>query len=385
MATAAARSPEGWPDIQFHLGLGSGIEAGVARLKNAGITVNSAFVRPRSRGTVRLASADIAAMPLIDPNYFAEPEDRRMALAGLRLAREILRQPALKPFILAERQPGPDRDTDEALLDYAYKSCKTDHHPIGTCAMGSDAAAVVGPDLQAARDRGPPGLRFRGPAGHPLLQHQRAGDHAGREGGRSYPRRPAAGPRRAPAGSGTMTKIILLNGVGSVGKSSIAKALQTITTETFLHVSMDAFMDMMPAASFEHPDGVTFETIQEDGKPSVVIRTGPVAERVFRGMRHAVAAMAAQGNNMILDEVLLEGEKREYPALLAPFELHLVGVFAPLEVLEARERERGDRMIGLARWQYERVHRDMTYELEIDTSSATPMECAELIKRRFGL
>ena len=53
-----------------------------------------------------------------------------------------------------------------------------------------------------------------------------------------------------------MTKIILLNGVGSVGKSSIAKALQTITTETFLHISMDAFMDMMPAACFEHPDGV---------------------------------------------------------------------------------------------------------------------------------
>ena len=180
-------------------------------------------------------------------------------------------------------------------------------------------------------------------------------------------------------------RIILLNGVGSVGKSSIARALQTITTETFLHVSMDAFMDMMPAASFEHPDGVTFETIEEDGKPSVIIRTGHVAARVFRGMRHAVAAMAAQGNNMILDEVLLEGEKREYPELLAPFELHLVGVFAPLEVIEARERERGDRMIGLARWQYERVHKDMTYELEIETSSATPMECAELIKRRFCL
>jgi chloramphenicol 3-O phosphotransferase len=182
-----------------------------------------------------------------------------------------------------------------------------------------------------------------------------------------------------------MTKIILLNGVGSVGKTSIAKALQTITTETFLHVSMDGFMDMMPPASFEHPDGVTFETIEEDGHPSVVIHTGPVAERVFRGMRHAVAAMAAEGNNLIVDDVLLEGEKQEYPALLAPFELHLVGVFAPLAVLEARERARGDRMIGLARWQYERVHRDMTYELEIDASSATPMECAELIKRRFGL
>jgi Choline dehydrogenase and related flavoproteins len=89
-----------------------------------------------------------------------------MALAGLRLAREILRQPALKPFILAERQPGPASVTDEALLDYAYKSCKTDHHPIGTCAMGSDAAAVVGPDLKL---RGIEGLRVCDSAALPAI------------------------------------------------------------------------------------------------------------------------------------------------------------------------------------------------------------------------
>jgi choline dehydrogenase-like flavoprotein len=55
-----------WPDVQFHLGLGSGIEAGVGRLRNAGVTLNSAYLRPRSRGTVRLPSADPSAMPLID-------------------------------------------------------------------------------------------------------------------------------------------------------------------------------------------------------------------------------------------------------------------------------------------------------------------------------
>src|SRR4051794_1545235 len=58
------------PDIQFHLGLGSGIEAGVAAMKNPGVTLNSAFLRPRSRGAVRLASADPKAAPLIDPNYW---------------------------------------------------------------------------------------------------------------------------------------------------------------------------------------------------------------------------------------------------------------------------------------------------------------------------
>ena len=136
------------PDIQFHLGLGSGIEAGVEQMKNPGVTLNSAFLRPRSRGTVRLASADPKAAPLIDPNYWADPYDRMCALRGLRLAREILRQPALKPFVLAERLPGDNLDTDEELAQYAYRSCKTDHHPAGTCAMGAGPEAVVTPDLK---------------------------------------------------------------------------------------------------------------------------------------------------------------------------------------------------------------------------------------------
>ncbi len=136
------------PDIQFHLGLGTGIEAGVAQMRNPGVTLNSAFLRPRSRGTVRLASADPTAAPLIDPNYWADPYDRQCALKGLRLAREIMRQPALKPFVLAERLPGPSCESDEELAQYAYRSCKTDHHPVGTCAMGSGPDAAQTPDLR---------------------------------------------------------------------------------------------------------------------------------------------------------------------------------------------------------------------------------------------
>ncbi|MGL5011158.1 MAG: GMC family oxidoreductase, partial [Paracoccaceae bacterium] len=103
-AEEGARSP----DIQFHLGLGSGIEAGVAAMPQGGVTLNSAYLRPRSRGTVRLASADPAVAPLIDPNYWADPHDREMSIRGLKLAREIMRQDALKPYVLAERLPGPD-------------------------------------------------------------------------------------------------------------------------------------------------------------------------------------------------------------------------------------------------------------------------------------
>lgn len=141
-ADDAARSP----DVQFHLGLGSGIEAGVAKLRNNGLTLNAAFIRPRSRGSVRLGSNDPAAMPLIDPNYFADPYDREISIKGLRIARELLQQPALKPFLLGERLPGPELVSDEDLFDYACRSGKTQHHPVGTCRMGHDAMAVVSPD-----------------------------------------------------------------------------------------------------------------------------------------------------------------------------------------------------------------------------------------------
>ncbi len=186
--------------------------------------------------------------------------------------------------------------------------------------------------------------------------------------------------------------IVLLNGVGSVGKSAIAKALQEITAEPFMHVEMDVFLAMMPDAYQDHPDGFSFETTLDQGRPSVFVRTGPVAEQLLAGMRRAVAGMAAANNNLIVDEVLFGNVPTkygnavsDYRSLLAPFPLHFVGVFAPLEILEDRERKRGDRLIGLARWQFERVHEAMDYDLEIDTARMPPAESALQIKNRFSL
>ena len=180
--------------------------------------------------------------------------------------------------------------------------------------------------------------------------------------------------------------VVILNGVGSVGKTSTARALQAVAAAPFLHVAMDAFLAMLPEALLSHPDGLIFERVEEQGMPSVVIRTGPVLERAMRGMRHAIAAMAAQGNNLVVDVVMTEeGRDREYRALLSGCDVRLVGLFAPLDVLEARERQRGDREIGLARWQYGRVHRGVAYDLEIDTTATSPLGNARLIQRAFGL
>jgi choline dehydrogenase-like flavoprotein len=144
------------PDLQFHLGLGTGIEAGVAAMPQGGVTLNSCYLRPRSRGTVRLASSDPAQAPLIDPNYCADQRDREMSIRGLKLTQEILAQDALKPFIKAQRLPGPDIRTDDDYFAFICAHSKTSHHCAGTCAMGPGDSAVVTPRL---RFNGIDGLR----------------------------------------------------------------------------------------------------------------------------------------------------------------------------------------------------------------------------------
>ena len=100
----------------------------------------------------------------------------------------------------------------------------------------------------------------------------------------------------------------------------------------------------------------------------------------MRGMRHAIAALADQGNNLIVDEIMIGPQKaQEYRELLQCHDLYVVGLMAPLDVLEARERARGDREIGLARGRYDLVHRDMAYDLEVDTAASTPAQCARTI------
>ncbi len=154
------------PDIQMHFVLGSGLEYGLAKLRGAGVTLNSCFSRPRARGTVTLRDADPRTPPAIDPNYWGDPYDREMSLQGFKLAREIMAQEAFRPFILCERYPGPDVRSDADIAAYARKVGKTDFHPVGTCKMGSDEMAVVDPALKV---RGLDGLRVIDSSVMPLL------------------------------------------------------------------------------------------------------------------------------------------------------------------------------------------------------------------------
>ena len=181
-------------------------------------------------------------------------------------------------------------------------------------------------------------------------------------------------------------QVIILNGIGSAGKSSAAKELQKITKLPFLHVQGDSFLEMMPPCLFGDTDGIIFKQSTVDGFTSIEIQMGAAITRLMTGFRHSVAALAAQGSNLIVDDVMLEAaDQALYRQVLAQFDVHYVALHAPLDLLEKREFDRKDRLIGLARWQFDRVHIGIEYDLEIDTVNMTSPEIAAQIARTFKI
>lgn len=145
------------PDLQFHFLVGAGVEAGIAPVPSgSGCTMNSYFLRPRSRGAVTLRSADPAAAPVIDPNYLGDPYDLKISVEGLKVSREIMAQSAFRKYIRREHLPGPEVRSQAQCEEYARRYGRTSYHPVGTCRMGQGADAVVDPQL---RVRGVGGLR----------------------------------------------------------------------------------------------------------------------------------------------------------------------------------------------------------------------------------
>ena len=173
--------------------------------------------------------------------------------------------------------------------------------------------------------------------------------------------------------------VILLNGPGSVGKTSVARRLQEILPECYLLAQVDAFMEMLPPSSWDTPNGVWFEIMEENGERVVRAASGPAAERALFGMREAVLAMVVCGNRVIVDEVAESDVMDHYRQLLKGYDLKCVGLTASLVELERRERLRGDRLLGLSRWQHERVHHGVEYDLVVDTTECDHKEVADII------
>jgi choline dehydrogenase len=124
-----------------------------------GVTLNPCLLRPKARGSVRLASADPFAAPQVDPQFFGHPDDLRLTIAGLRYARDVLATSPVREMVERELFPGPAIASDEDLATHCRRTVKTNYHPVGTCRMGreADPLAVVTPDLAV---RGIEGLRI---------------------------------------------------------------------------------------------------------------------------------------------------------------------------------------------------------------------------------
>lgn len=145
-----------YPDIQIHFLTLSTDQPGKSLHPFSGFTSSVCQLRPESRGSVHIASADPATAPQIWARYLTAPADRVTILAGMRLSQRILRSDALAPFVAEELKPTADAQSDAELLDYARATGGSIFHPVGTCRMGADADSVVDPSL---RVRGVSGLR----------------------------------------------------------------------------------------------------------------------------------------------------------------------------------------------------------------------------------
>jgi len=180
------------------------------------------------------------------------------------------------------------------------------------------------------------------------------------------------------------TTIIILNGASSAGKTTIASSFQEIEATPFLYVSVDAFMHMLPQKWIgSQPEGIQLLPSQKiPNTPSIDIKLGPIAEKLFTGYRDCLLALFNAGNNVITDLIL--SREQDFQNLVDHFgELRafLIGVYAPLEVLEVREIKRGEPR-GLARGRFDAVYnKKIEYDLFIDTTQTSPRQAAERIQK----
>jgi choline dehydrogenase len=146
------------PDLQVHCVLAVMQNHGKTVVERDGFTFHVCQLRPESRGRVGLRSADPFDDPAIFANYLAAEEDRRALREGVRMMREVARQPALDPYRSEELFPGVDIQSDEAVDAWIRSVAETIYHPVGTCRMGADGDSMAVVDAQL-RVHGLTGLR----------------------------------------------------------------------------------------------------------------------------------------------------------------------------------------------------------------------------------
>jgi choline dehydrogenase-like flavoprotein len=161
-----SRPEEATPDLQLHFVIGKLVDHGRKTVFGHGYSSHVCLLRPKSRGSVRLASADPMARPLIDPNFLGDQDDADRLVRGVKLMRKILQQPALARHGAKEFADSAAAQSDEQIEHWVRGHADSVYHPVGSCRMGRGATDVVDHEL---RVHGLQGLRVVDPSVMPQV------------------------------------------------------------------------------------------------------------------------------------------------------------------------------------------------------------------------
>ncbi|CCN82925.1 putative Chloramphenicol phosphotransferase-like [Vibrio nigripulchritudo SFn27] len=181
--------------------------------------------------------------------------------------------------------------------------------------------------------------------------------------------------------------VIFLNGPSSSGKSTIAKALQSQLAGYYLHIGIDTFISMMPDKAnslgdeTQHADGFYWEKECLEGRDVFRVRKGQYGIQVNDAYRTTVKHLVESGLKVIVDDVADGNEEITlWRDVLKGKDCLFVGVICEESLLEQREKSRGDRKLGSAREQLRRVHKNVEYDMWVDTSK----ESTDTIALKIG-
>ncbi len=184
-------------------------------------------------------------------------------------------------------------------------------------------------------------------------------------------------------------QIIYINGPSSSGKTALAHALQNSFIDPYLHVSLDKIIGMMPNKlnNWEGgyaPEGFWWkEGIDKEGQLTQEIQMGPFAKKMVLSLKEIALTLAKMGHYLIIDDVAFgASEVALWQETLQNYRVLWIGLNAPLEHLELREKARGDRIAGSARAQHKEVHNGITYDLEFNTHQEPQEAIVRAIKSK---
>jgi chloramphenicol 3-O phosphotransferase len=188
----------------------------------------------------------------------------------------------------------------------------------------------------------------------------------------------------------TKYQIIYINGPSSSGKTTLAQLLQQELDPPFLHIGIDRVIGMMPDKLNDWeggpaPLGFSWKnSTDETGHPAHEIQLGPFAKKMSDTLKEIVITLARLGHYIIIDDVAFGKEDVDkWKSALKDYNVLWIGIHTPLPILEQREKQRGNRMIGSARAQYYQVHKGAVYDLEFDTSKDSLEKIVHDIKEKL--